>query len=108
MAVNDTFHETASDVADGGEFIIDASDSETGGVEVFELGGTNEAEVYRETDTDDDGNYDLSVLIDVASGEWHSQKNQLVVSESERHRIRVVNVSGESSDYYATGMEVND
>lgn len=108
MAVNDTFHENAIGVADAGEFIVDGSGAGTGAAEVFELGGTGDADVYRETDTNADGTFDLSVKIDDLTGEWHSQLNQLVVSQSNNHRIRVLNVSGASADYYATGMEVDD
>lgn len=108
MAVNDTFHENATDVADGDDFIVDGSGAETGAAEVFELAGSAGAKIYRETDTTDDGTFDLSVEIDDLTDEWHSQLNQLVVSQSNNHRIRVENTSGDSADYYATGMEIDD
>jgi hypothetical protein len=108
MGVNDTFHETSTGLADAGDFIIDASAAATGAAEVFELGGDSAADIYRETDPDGDGTYEVSVLIDSKSGAWHSQLNQLVVSASENHRIRVNNTSGGTGNYYATGMEVND
>lgn len=108
MAVNDTFHQTGDGVADSGDFIIDGSGAETGAAEVFEIGGTGAATIYKETDVDGDGSWSLSVEVDSISGTWHSQLNQLVVSQSNDHRLRIRNTSGGSADYYATGMEVDD
>jgi hypothetical protein len=108
MAINDTYHVTATGVADGGNFTIEGSASGTGAAEVGELGGTGDADIYRETDVDGDGTYEVSVIIDSLLGEWHSQQNGLVVSSSNNHRIRVNNKSGGPQDYYATGVEVDD
>lgn len=108
MAINDTFHETATGIADGDEFIIEGAAADTGAAEVFELGGTGAATIYRDTDTTGDGTHDLSVQIDSTDAAWHSQQNQFVVSTSHTHRLRVVNTSGAAADYYVTGMEVSD
>jgi hypothetical protein len=108
MAINDAYHESSNNLADAGEFIADGSTAGTGAAEVFELAGTGGAEIYREEDIDGDGTYEISVKIDSTLGNWHSQKNQLVVSDSKNLRIRVVNISGGPADYYATGMEVDD
>jgi hypothetical protein len=108
MALNDTFEVSSTALADAGEFIIDGSSAGTGAAEVFELAGTGAAEIYREVDPDADGTFEISTLIDTTSGDWHSQKNQLVVSQNNDVRIRVVNTSGGSADYYAVGMEVDD
>jgi len=108
MAVNDVYHQTATDVADAADALFTGSSAETGAAEVFELGGTGAAEIYRETDTTGDGTFDLSVQIDSFTGSWHTQLNQFVVSTSNNHRIRVANTSGGSADFFATGMEVND
>lgn len=108
MAVNDSYQENATGVLDGGEFLVEGSTSGTGAAEVFELGGSGAAEIYREVDIDADGTYEVSVLIDSTSSEWHSQQNQLVVSASNNVRIRIVNTSGGSANYFATGMEVDD
>jgi hypothetical protein len=108
MAVNDTFHVTGVDVADANALVVDGSTSGTGAAEVHELAGTADAEVYRESDPNDDGTYEISVLIDTTTDNWHSQQNQLTVSQSNNHRIRIVNTSGNPQSYFATGMEVND
>lgn len=108
MAINDSFEADATGVADSGEFIITGSGSETGAAEVFELGGSGAAEIYREVDIDSDGTWEVSVLIDSTTEQWHSQKNQLVVSQSKNVRIRVVNTSGQTANFFATGMEVDD
>jgi hypothetical protein len=108
MAVNDTYAASAAGVSDSGDFIVDASSSGTGAVEVGELGGTGSADVYREVDTNGDGTYEVSVLIDQVTGSWHTQINGLVVSQSEDVRIRVNNTNGSAADFYAVGMEVDD
>jgi len=108
MTVNDVFHVDETGVADGGEVTIDGSSAGTGAAEVFELGGTGAAELYKESDPDGDGVFEVSVQIDVIGAEWHSQLNQLVVSQTNNVRLRIVNSSGGSADYYGTGMEVDD
>lgn len=108
MAINDTFHETATGVSDGNDFTIEGSSAGTGAAEIGEIGGTGAADIYRETDVGDTGTYEVSVLIDSVSGNWHSQLNGLVVSASNNHRIRVNNTSGGAADFYATGIEVDD
>jgi len=108
MAINDSFEADATGVADDGDFIIDGSSADTGAAEVFELGGSDAAKVYREVDIDGDGTWEISVLIDSTTDVWHSQKNQLVVSQSNNVRIRIVNTSGGPADFYSFGMEVDD
>lgn len=108
MAVNDVFEADATAVADAGDFIIDGSSTGTGAAEVFELSGNGAADIYREIDVDGDSTFEVSILIDQVSGEWHSQKNQLVVSSNNNVRIRVNNTSGGAADFFAIGMEVDD
>jgi hypothetical protein len=108
MALNDTFHVTGNEIADTNSVTADGSSGETGAAEIVELGGTGDANVYRETDVNGDGTFEVSVKIDSFAGEWHSQLNQLVVSASNNHRLRIENTSGASQDYYMTGLEVDD
>jgi len=108
MAVNDTYHETGVDIAAGADFIIDGSSSATGAAEIHEFGGTGDADIYRETDVDGDGTFEVSILIDQVTNEWHSQQNQLTISSSENHRILINNTTSSQQDFFATGMEVND
>jgi hypothetical protein len=108
MAVNDTNVQSATGVSNGSDFTVDGSGSGTGAVEIGEIGGTGGADIYREVDPDDDSTYEVSVLIDQVSTNWHTQINGLVVSSSENTRIRVNNTSGSSADFYAVGMEVDD
>jgi len=109
MAVNDTVVATGEAVADAGDFIVDGSDAVgTGAAEIKELGGTGAADIYRETDPDGDTTFEVSVLIDQVTGDWHSQGNALVVSTTENQRIRVNNTSGGAQDFYAVGFEVDD
>lgn len=115
MAVNDTFVESDSGIADGGSLIVDGSTSGTGEVEITELGGTGDAEVYKEVDPDGDGTYEVSVLVadpndpDVpTSGVWHSQDNNLTVSSADNYRLVITNISGAEASYYAGGFEVGN
>lgn len=108
MAVNDSYVNSADGLADGGDLIIDGSSSGTGAVEIFEIGGAAAADVIKETDPDADSTFEVSVTIDSFSGSFHSQKNQLVVSQSNDHRLRINNTSGGAADFYAVGMEVDD
>lgn len=108
MARNDPYfvHDTLDDTQ---ELSIDGGQAGTGAAEITELGGGEDAEVYRDVDTNGDGTYDESHLIDEVVGEWHSQLNELIVSESENTRLRIVNISGENSVfYYASGIEVDN
>lgn len=111
MGINDVFHVGVSGLSDGDEFVADGSSAETGAAEVFELGGDVDVKIYRETDVGGTGTYDVSTLIDAQSGPWHSQKNQIVVSQATNHRIRMVvsdaGVSG-TGQLFATGLEVSD
>lgn len=108
MAVGDTFVETSNSLASAGDFIVAGSDGTTGAAEVGEIGGSGGAEVYRQADPDGDGSFEVEVMIDTFTGEWHSQQNGLVVSSNHRTRLRIRNTSGGAADYYAIGMEVQD
>lgn len=108
MAINDVYHVPDDDVAPNGSLVVSGSDAESGAAEVFEIGGDVDVTVFRETDVDDDGTFEVSVLIDAFSGPFHSQKNQIVVSASNNQRLRLQNEDGEAGSLYATGLEVND
>jgi len=103
----DTTVDVTSDDSES-QIVVDGSGTETGAAELFEFGGGGTARVYRETDTNGDGTYDVTVWIDEPTDEWHSQKNQLVVSQSSNHILRIVNVGDAEADYFVTGMEVSD
>lgn len=103
MAINQVFHETQEQVAAEEEWVIDGSSTETGAAEVFEIGGEPNVRIYRET------GQNVDVLIDAFDGPFHTQKNQLVVSQRNDHKIRIQVIEGsDAGDLYVTGMEVND
>lgn len=108
MAVNDAFTKSTDGVADAGELIVDGSGAGTGSVQITELGGTGACEVYREVDSAGDGSWAVSIQMDSTTGTWHSQLNELLCSQSQDTRLRLVNVSGGAIDLYATGYEVDD
>lgn len=108
MAVNDSFTESVDALADAGDLIVDGSEGGTGAINVTEFGATGAVDVYREVDPDGDGTFEVSVNIDTQSGNWHSQGNDLIASQSQNVRIRLNNTSGGTIDVYAAGYEVDD
>lgn len=108
MAINDVYHVADDAVAPDGSLAVPGSEAETGAAEVFEVGGDVDVTVYRETDVDGDGTFEVSVLIDAFSAPFHSQKNQIVVSTSNNQRLRLQNEDDTAGSLYATGLEVND
>lgn len=106
MAINDAYATTET-LASGAELIIDGSSAETGAIDITELGGNGDAEVYRDLDPAEDGTWPETVQIDSGTGQWHSQTNLLTVSEAQPTRLRIVNTTGGSATYYAVGQEVD-
>lgn len=107
MAVGSSYTSTGT-VASGNSTYVEGSSSGTGAVEINELGGTGSATIFKEIDTDGDGTYELSFRLDAISGQWHSQKNKLIVSAKNNERLRIRNDSDVQQSYYANGMEVED
>lgn len=114
MAIND--HAADGEVlAAGGTLVIDGSGAETGAIEVTELGATVDAEVRKETDIDNDGTFEVSVTVadpnssdNPTTGVWHTQDNNLTVSQSQNHRLVVENISGGQGQFYYSGFEVDN
>jgi hypothetical protein len=103
-----TVIDAESGVANGESLIVDGTESGRGALTLSEIGGTADAEIYREVDSNDDGSFDVSVLIDSTTGAWHSQLNELNCTEDGRTRLRIENVSGSAADFYAVGTETVD
>lgn len=108
MAVNDAYAKATDALADQSELIIDGSGSGTGAINITELAGTGTTVVYREVDTANNGTWAVSSQIDNPAGTWHSQKNDLLVSQSQNVRIRLKNDSGSTIDIAVFGYEVDD
>ena len=108
MAVNDSFADANAGLADATDWIIDGSTSDTGAVNITELQGGADAEIYREFDPDGDGTFQIRLQLDAPTREWHSQGNDLLVSGSQNARLVVRNVSGGTADYAVAGYEVDN
>jgi len=108
MAVNDSFADANAGLADATDWVIDGSASGTGAVNITELQGGADAEIYREYDPDGDGTFQVRLQVDSAGGAWHAQQNDLLVSTAQNIRLVVRNVSGETADYAAIGYEVDN
>jgi len=110
MSVNDTYVKSSVGVADGNDLVVDASGSGTGEIDVGELAGTGGADIYREIDTNNDGSWATSVVIEQTSNNWHSQLDNLRCainpSSGDPVRLRINNTSGASADYYVLGVEI--
>lgn len=107
MAINDFFKTSANDLVDGGELIIDGSEAETGAVEVHEMFGAGPATIYKEVDPAGDGSWPISVQIEILEASFHSQNNQIELSEQSNVRLRLVNTDSGPNDYGVNGMEVD-
>lgn len=108
MTVNDAYANSNEQLADATDWVIDGSDSETGAVNITEMGGGSDANIFREHDTTGDGTFNIRVQIDTTSGTWHSQGNDLLVAGSQNVRLVIRNVSGTAADFYVTGYEVDN
>lgn len=108
MTVNDAFAAANTGLADATDWIIDGSGSGTGAVNITELSGGGDAEVYREYDPNGDGTFQVRLQIEAASGQWHSQGNDLLVSTAANVRLVVRNISGSAADYAVAGYEVDN
>jgi len=108
MAVNDAFVASADGLAAGGTLVIDGSGSGTGAVLITELAGAAAADVRRETDPDGDGTFEVSTTVDSIGSGFHSQGNELTVSQSQNSRLVIENTSSGAADYAAVGYEVDD
>jgi len=108
MARQDPITVSGTGIADGSDLIIDGSSASTGAIDVFEIFGSAACDVFREVDTDEDGTFEVSVVIETPTNNWHSQDNRLTVSQSQNSRIRISNTSGGTADYTAQGFEVPD
>lgn len=107
MATNDTIVHGGS-FANGESLIVDASGSGTNAAKITELGGTAGGKVYREIDTDGDGTFEVSAVIeDSNASAFNSQGNSLRVSDNHNARLRVENTSGGEGEYWAIGYEVD-
>jgi hypothetical protein len=108
MTVNDAYVESAQGVVDGGTLVIAGAAADTGAAVIGEIATTGAAEVTREVDPDGDGTFEVSVVIDSFSVGFHSQGNDLLVSQSQNTRLVVTNTSGGAIDAAAIGYEVDD
>lgn len=64
-------------------------------------------EVELLVDPDDDGTYEVSVLLDTFTDEGISQGNEIEASEDDNMLVRITNTSSGPSDYVVTGREIS-
>jgi hypothetical protein len=107
MAINDFFQKSQTDLAVDDELIVDGSTSETGAVEIHEIFGSGSVNIFKEIQTGGSGDYNLSVNISSQSDVFHSQGNQIEVSDNAGVRIRMVNNGDSVVDYAVNGIEVS-
>jgi len=99
--MGESFTVSEGDVPDGDDFVATKEGQNTEFVaKSFVLGG--EFEIYWERDTDGDGNYEVSVLLDTL-GQGISTGNDIPVDEFFRSRLRCKNVSGDTADISVMG-----
>lgn len=108
MALSDFFKNQKKDLGVGEELIIDGSGSETGAVEIHEVFASGPIEMRKEVDTNGDGSFSLSVVIESQDSPFHSQKNQIEVSQSKGVRVKIVNTDSSNIDCAVNGIEVSN
>lgn len=108
MAINDSFADANTGLADATDWVIDGSSSGTGAVRITEFAGTSDAEIYREQDPDGDGTWEYRQKVDSLTGQWHSQDNSLRVSTNANIRLVIRNTSGAANDFMVSGYEVDN
>ena len=108
MGLNDFFRQSEEGLNSGEVLIIDGSGSETGAVEIHEVFASGPIEMRKEVDTNGDGSFSLSVVIESQDSPFHSQKNQIEVSQSKGVRVKIVNTSNSNIDCAVNGIEVSD
>ena len=107
MAAGDFFQAAGADTASSGQLIVDGSSGVTGAVEIHSIAHGADCDVYLEQDSNSDGTFETSILLDSLSGEGVSQQNKIEVDSNNGWRLRIDNTSGGSADYAATGIEVS-
>lgn len=114
--INDRFTDSEDGLADSGDFTITATGTDTGVVQLTEIAGTGDANVFLEVDEGQDGTFNVSIQIgsptnDIydTSGNWRVQEPKHWVGNdgtTNETRIRVNNTSGGTIDVAAIGFEV--
>jgi len=108
MAVNDSVAVSTAGLADAGTLVIDGSSTGTGAAVITELAGTVSGDVRRETDPDGDGTFEVATTIQSLGSGFHSQGNDLLVSQAQNTRLVIENTSGGPGDFAAVGYEVDN
>jgi hypothetical protein len=108
MGLNDFFRQSEQGLNSGGVLVIDGSGSETGAVEIHEVFASGPIEMRKEVDTNGDGSFNLSVVIESLDSPFHSQKNQIEVSQSKGVRVKIVNTDSSNIDCAVNGIEVSN
>lgn len=105
----DTIVRASTGVANGDSFVVDAQRVEGDNARITEVGGTGNVDIYREVDVDNDGNYEISQVIQSeTAGSFHSQDADMVIAEHYDVRLRFQNTSGSAQDYWAVGYETDE
>lgn len=115
MAINDRYTASNDGLANGSDFNVTASGTGTGVVELQELAGTGDCDVFLEIDQGQTGTFEVSVKIGSAtddvydtSGNWRIQEPAHWIGNDGSNnevRIRVNNTSGGTIDVAAIGYE---
>jgi hypothetical protein len=107
MAQGDFFTKSAV-VSANGELVIDGSTAGTGAVELHTFATEDTANVFKEVDVDDDGNFEIQIEIASQNDGLHSQKNKIEVSSTSNMRVKILETGGVSQGMHVTGIEVAD
>jgi hypothetical protein len=94
-------------IADGSSLTVNPRDTGVPAARIEQYSGSASAEVYFEVDPDEDGTYEISVLIDSFSGAFHVENAATRVNPNANERLRIENASGGSADFTVNGVEID-
>lgn len=105
MAQGDFFAKTEL-ISSDSALIVDGTTSSTGAVELHTVASNAPVKVETQIDSNGDGVFDLSIIIDESTSSIHSQKNKIEISQAHNIRVKVTNNGTEQSSIHVTGVEI--
>lgn len=105
MAVGDDF-EISKVIPTNDSVAINASNTDTGAVEIKTIGADGSVDVFIEKDTNGNGTYDREMLIDSKQGQFYSQSNMITINSDDNRQLRVDNTDSKEIKVFGNGIEI--
>ena len=105
-SANRAFSATAVGIEAGSVGYIDSSSSQTGAAEIHTITATGAVDIIKEVDSDGSGTFDVAIQVDDKDDTFHSQKNQIELTDPDNTRLAFNNTDTGPVDVHVTGVEV--